>query len=185
VRRRGRAASHTPPPPKRSRTTAQSPCRTLPLRTTTGVSRKPALAPANRPGRACVDAPGTRSHPGVSDSTRRRTNRAGRCSGAGGVRRWNKFVRPVSVRALVDAAHEVDVAHSGAREAEGLEHVEHLRGSRADLLAADGPVEAGVPMRSPVMRSFLPTCQRRKRQWQSQLAATDRYAEPRRQLPRG
>jgi hypothetical protein len=106
----------------------------------------------------------------------------GRCSGAAGVRRWNKFVRPVSVRALVDAAHEVDVAHSGAREAEGLEHVEHLRGSRADLLAADGPVEAGVPMRSPVMRSFLPTCQRRKRQWQSQLAATDRYAEPRRQL---
>jgi hypothetical protein len=37
-------------------------------------------------------------------------------------------------------------------------------------------------MRSPVMRSFLPTGQRRKRQWQSQLAATDRYAEPRRQL---
>jgi hypothetical protein len=99
-----------------------------------------------------------------------------------GVRRWNKFVRPVSVRALVDAGHEVDVAHSGAREAEGLEHVEHLRGSRADLLAAYGPVEPGGPMRSPVMRSFLPTGQRRKRQWQSQLAATDRYAEPRRQL---
>jgi hypothetical protein len=79
----------------------------------------------------------------------------GRYPGAGGVRRWNKFFRPVSVRALVDAGHEVDVAHSGAREAEGLEHVEHVRGSRADLLAAYGPVEPGGPMRSPVMRSFL------------------------------
>jgi hypothetical protein len=42
VRRRGRAASHTPaPPPKRSRATAQSPCRTLPLRTTSSRAVSP------------------------------------------------------------------------------------------------------------------------------------------------
>jgi nucleoside-diphosphate-sugar epimerase len=56
-----------------------------------------------------------------------------------------KFVGPVSVRALVTAGHEVAVAHSGAHEAEGLAHVEHLHGSRAELLAADGPVERWRP----------------------------------------
>lgn len=50
------------------------------------------------------------------------------------------FVGPVSVRALVDAGHEVAVAHTGAHEAEGLGHVEHLHGSRADLLAPEGSV---------------------------------------------
>jgi nucleoside-diphosphate-sugar epimerase len=56
-----------------------------------------------------------------------------------------KFVGPVSVRALVNAGHEVVVAHSGAHEAEGLEHVEHLHGSRTELLAADGRVERWRP----------------------------------------
>jgi hypothetical protein len=55
------------------------------------------------------------------------------------------FVGPVSVRALVDAGHQVAVAHSGAHEAEGLEHVEHLHGSRADLLASEGPVQRWRP----------------------------------------
>jgi nucleoside-diphosphate-sugar epimerase len=56
-----------------------------------------------------------------------------------------RFVGPVSVRALVNAGHGVVVVHSGAHEAEGLEHVEHLHGSRAELLAADGPVERWRP----------------------------------------
>jgi nucleoside-diphosphate-sugar epimerase len=52
-----------------------------------------------------------------------------------------RFVGPVAVRLLLEAGHEVAVAHSGAHEAAGLEHVEHLHGSRADLLAPGGPVE--------------------------------------------
>jgi hypothetical protein len=51
VRRRGRAASHTPaPPPKRSRATAQSPCRTLPLRTSCD---RPS-ARDRSPSRSCI-----------------------------------------------------------------------------------------------------------------------------------
>lgn len=55
------------------------------------------------------------------------------------------FVGPVSVRALVDAGHQVAVAHSGGHEAEGLVQVEHLHGLRADLLASEGPVQRWRP----------------------------------------
>ena len=55
------------------------------------------------------------------------------------------FVGPVSVRALCEAGHEVAVAHSGRHEAEGPESVEHLHGSRGDLLASDGLIERWRP----------------------------------------
>lgn len=55
------------------------------------------------------------------------------------------FVGPASVRALVEAGHEVALAHTGRHEAEGLESFEHLHGSRADLLAPDGLVQQWRP----------------------------------------
>ena len=56
-----------------------------------------------------------------------------------------KFVGPIAVRAIANAGHEVAVAHSGAHEADGLGHVEHLHDSRAGLLAAEGMVERWRP----------------------------------------
>jgi nucleoside-diphosphate-sugar epimerase len=57
-----------------------------------------------------------------------------------------RFVGPVAVRLLVEAGHELAVAHSGAHEPDGLPAgVEHLHGSRADLLAAGGPLERWRP----------------------------------------
>ncbi|MEA2467848.1 MAG: hypothetical protein QOJ57_1974 [Thermoleophilaceae bacterium] len=56
-----------------------------------------------------------------------------------------RFVGPVSVRLLLEAGHELAVAHSGKHEADGLEAAEHLHGPRGDLLAADGPVERWRP----------------------------------------
>lgn len=55
------------------------------------------------------------------------------------------FVGPAAVRALVEAGHEVVLAHTGRHEAEGLEHLEHLHGSRVELLAPGGPVEQWRP----------------------------------------
>lgn len=56
-----------------------------------------------------------------------------------------RFVGPVAVRLLVDAGHEVAVAHTGAHEAPDLPDVEHLHGGREDLLAPGGPVERWRP----------------------------------------
>jgi nucleoside-diphosphate-sugar epimerase len=56
-----------------------------------------------------------------------------------------RFVGPVSVKLLASAGHEVCVAHSGAHEPELPDSVEHLHGSRGELLAPDGPVERWRP----------------------------------------
>ena len=46
---------------------------------------------------------------------------------------------------LLEAGHTVAVGHSGAHEPPGLPEVEHLHGSRDELLAAGGPVERWAP----------------------------------------
>jgi nucleoside-diphosphate-sugar epimerase len=56
-----------------------------------------------------------------------------------------RLVGPATLPHLVDAGHEVAIAHSGEHEAEGLPDVEHLHGGREELLAADGPVERWRP----------------------------------------
>lgn len=56
-----------------------------------------------------------------------------------------RFAGPVSVRLLVAAGHEVCVAHSGAHEPDLPASVEHLHGSRGELLTRDGPVERWRP----------------------------------------
>jgi nucleoside-diphosphate-sugar epimerase len=57
-----------------------------------------------------------------------------------------RFVGPVSVRLLLEAGHELAVAHSGEHEpADGLAGAEHLHGSRSDLLASGGLVERWRP----------------------------------------
>lgn len=56
-----------------------------------------------------------------------------------------RFVGPVAVRLLLEAGHEVAVAHTGAHEAPDLPEVEHLHGAREELLAAGGPVEGWRP----------------------------------------
>src|SRR3954447_15707722 len=56
-----------------------------------------------------------------------------------------RFVGPVAVRLLLEAGHEVAVAHSGEHEAAGLEAAEHLHRGRAELLASGGLVERWRP----------------------------------------
>lgn len=56
-----------------------------------------------------------------------------------------RFVGPAAVRLLLEAGHEVAVAHSGEHEAAGLAAAEHLHGPRADLLAPGGLVERWTP----------------------------------------
>jgi hypothetical protein len=45
------------------------------------------------------------------------------------------YVGPVAVPLLLRASHEVVVAHSGAHEHPSVADVEHLHGSRDELLA--------------------------------------------------
>jgi nucleoside-diphosphate-sugar epimerase len=56
-----------------------------------------------------------------------------------------RFVGPVAIRHLRDAGHEVAVAHSGAHEPSVLVDIEHLHGTRKELLAIDGPVQSWRP----------------------------------------
>lgn len=56
-----------------------------------------------------------------------------------------RFVGPAAIRHLLAAGHEVAIAHSGAHEAEGLEAIEHLHGTREELLAEGGAVERWRP----------------------------------------
>jgi nucleoside-diphosphate-sugar epimerase len=56
-----------------------------------------------------------------------------------------RFVGPVAVRHLREAGHEVAVAHTGAHEHDGVADVEHLHGTRDELLAPGGAVEAWRP----------------------------------------
>jgi nucleoside-diphosphate-sugar epimerase len=57
-----------------------------------------------------------------------------------------RFVGPLTVRLLLEAGHEVAVAHSGAHEPpDGLTEAEHLHAGRDELLAAGGPVERWRP----------------------------------------
>jgi nucleoside-diphosphate-sugar epimerase len=55
------------------------------------------------------------------------------------------YVGPVAVPLLLDAGHEIVVAHSGAHEHPAVAEVEHLHGSRDELLADGGPVERWSP----------------------------------------
>ena len=55
------------------------------------------------------------------------------------------FVGPVAIRLLRGAGHEVVVAHSGAHEHPALVGVEHLHGSRDQLLSAGGSLERWRP----------------------------------------
>jgi nucleoside-diphosphate-sugar epimerase len=56
-----------------------------------------------------------------------------------------RFVGPAALPHLLAAGHEVAIAHSGAHEPEGLPEVEHLHGSREELLGEGGLVEAWRP----------------------------------------
>lgn len=56
-----------------------------------------------------------------------------------------RFVGPAAVRCLLEAQHEVCVAHSGAHEHPAVEAVAHLHGARASLLGAGGAVEDWRP----------------------------------------
>jgi len=56
-----------------------------------------------------------------------------------------RFLGPVAVRHLRDAGHEVAVAHSGTHESSVLLDVEHLDGTREELLGLDGPVQSWRP----------------------------------------
>ena len=47
-----------------------------------------------------------------------------------------------AVPRLLEAGHEVAVAHTGRHEAAGLEGLEHLHGERAELMAPGGPAES-------------------------------------------
>jgi nucleoside-diphosphate-sugar epimerase len=67
--------------------------------------------------------------------------RAVRVAFVGGTR----FVGPVAVRHLLTAGHEVAVAHSGAHEHPAVADAAHLHGSRDELLAPGGAVEAWRP----------------------------------------
>jgi nucleoside-diphosphate-sugar epimerase len=55
------------------------------------------------------------------------------------------YVGPVAVPLLLEAGHEVVVAHSGAHEHPAVADVEHLHGPREALLADGGPVERWSP----------------------------------------
>jgi nucleoside-diphosphate-sugar epimerase len=56
-----------------------------------------------------------------------------------------RFVGPAAVRHLRNAGHEVAVAHSGEHEHPSLADLEHLHGTREDLLSAGGAVERWHP----------------------------------------
>ena len=56
-----------------------------------------------------------------------------------------RFVGPVAVGLLLDAGHEVAVAHSGAHEHDAAAVAEHLHGTRAALLGDAGLVERWRP----------------------------------------
>ena len=55
------------------------------------------------------------------------------------------YVGPVAVPLLLEAGHEVVVAHSGAHEHPAVADVEHLHGPRDELLAEGGPIERWAP----------------------------------------
>jgi nucleoside-diphosphate-sugar epimerase len=54
-------------------------------------------------------------------------------------------VGPVAIPLLLDAGHEVAVAHSGAHEHPAVADAEHLHDSREALLGDDGPIERWSP----------------------------------------
>jgi len=56
-----------------------------------------------------------------------------------------RFVGPVTVRLLMDAGHEVCVAHTGAHEDEAVNSIVHLHGDRKELLGERGAVEVWGP----------------------------------------
>ncbi|MFL5846106.1 MAG: hypothetical protein ACJ762_15565 [Solirubrobacteraceae bacterium] len=56
-----------------------------------------------------------------------------------------RFVGPAALPHLLAAGHEVAIAHSGAHEPEGLPGVEHLHGTREELLGESGLVERWAP----------------------------------------
>jgi nucleoside-diphosphate-sugar epimerase len=56
-----------------------------------------------------------------------------------------RFVGPAAVGRLVEAGHEVVVAHSGTHEHAGVATVEHLHGDRDALLGDGGAVEGWRP----------------------------------------
>jgi nucleoside-diphosphate-sugar epimerase len=55
------------------------------------------------------------------------------------------YLGPVAVPLLLEAGHQVVVAHSGAHEHPAVTAVEHLHGSRDALLAEDGLIEGWSP----------------------------------------
>jgi nucleoside-diphosphate-sugar epimerase len=55
------------------------------------------------------------------------------------------YVGPVAVPLLLQAGHEVVVAHSGAHEHPAVADAEHLHGSRDELLAEGGSIERWSP----------------------------------------
>ncbi len=57
----------------------------------------------------------------------------------------NFYLGPVAVTHLVEAGHSVVVAHSGQHEHPDVQDVEHIHGSRQQLLARGGSVERWRP----------------------------------------
>jgi nucleoside-diphosphate-sugar epimerase len=55
------------------------------------------------------------------------------------------YLGPVAIPLLLEAGHEVVVAHSGAHAHPAVDRVEHLHGAREELLQAGGPVERWSP----------------------------------------
>ena len=55
------------------------------------------------------------------------------------------YLGPVAVRHLVSAGHTVVVAHSGENEHPDVQNVEHIHGSRQELLAVGGAIERWRP----------------------------------------
>ena len=56
-----------------------------------------------------------------------------------------RFVGPAAIGHLLQAGHEVCVAHSGEHEAAGSESVEHLHGERSTLLGPGGLIDQWAP----------------------------------------
>ena len=55
------------------------------------------------------------------------------------------YLGPVAVRHLVQAGHTVVVAHGGQHEHPDVQDIEHIHGSREELLAVGGPIERWRP----------------------------------------
>ena len=76
-----------------------------------------------------------------------------------------RFVGPAAIGHLLAAGHEVAIAHTGAHEADLPAEVEHLHGTRAELLGESGAVEAWRP------EALIDTCSGGATAWKAEQLA--------------